>query len=168
MSRIQLDPDMEEPLGTWLADLVNSVPQDSATKCSSFFPNLKTLDIYPSTTSAGLSALLVIIKRTAPTLSSLTIRDRYLTREETHQVLDVLTEGQGEARNGVPAQIPPLPTTLKSLRMNITHLSVSFLDLLARKLPQLQNLWLSVSEIVGSDEVPFFPFRSNFLTEIDL
>jgi hypothetical protein len=56
--------------------------------------------------------LLVIIKRTAPTLSFLTIRDRYLTREEAHQVLAVLTEGQGEARDGVPA--PPPTTTQES------------------------------------------------------
>lgn len=173
MSRVQLDPRMEEPLGTWLTNLVDNLAHESddEPKKSRFFPNLQSLDIYPSSTPAGISALLIMIKRTAPTLSSLTIRDRYLTLEEAKQVLDVLTEGsQHELRVGFRAQIqsqpPPTTTTtddtknamgepikLKSLRMNITHLTVPFLDHLAHTLPQLKSLWLSASEIVGSGQV---------------
>ena len=174
MKRAQLDPDMEEPLGTWLSHLVDDAAYDPTIRPppSPFFPNLQTLDIYPTATPAGLSALLTMIKRTAPTLSSLTIRDRYLTREEAKQVLDALTEGdEGQVRVGFRAQAQPTktregviePANLKSLRMNITHLTVHFLDILAQALPQLQSLWLSVSEIVGSGRVRSF-FRNDSST----
>jgi hypothetical protein len=178
MRRVQLDPSMEEPLGTWLTHLVDNVVHDSDNDPmfvpSLFFPNLQTIDIYPSATTAGLSALLTLIKRTAPTLTSLTIRDRYLTLEEAKRVLNVFTEGEGEVKVGYGVQVQSPAMTqatkggtktrnegsLKCLRMNITHLTVPFLDLLARTLPQLQNLWLSVSDIVGSDQVRSFPFLS--------
>jgi hypothetical protein len=61
-------PEDEAPLGAWLADLVNDVR----------FPFLQSLDIYPSNTESGLSALLILIKRTVLTLSSLTISGRWL------------------------------------------------------------------------------------------
>ena len=46
---------------------------------------------------------------------------------------------------------------LKSLSLNVTELSVSFLDLLARNLPQLEELSLLTTQVVGLCNVCFFP-----------
>ncbi len=103
------DGDPDEPLGQWLFDLADN--------CQ--FSSLETLDIYPTKTQTGLSALLTLIKRTAPTLSSLTIYDRCLTPKEAHQVIDALSD-----------QVKALTkaSCLRSLSMDITNLSVSTLD----------------------------------------
>jgi hypothetical protein len=45
------------------------------------------------------------------------------------------------------------PRKLKHLSFDVKQLSVSFLDLLARRLPQLEELTLSVSEFVGTEQV---------------
>ena len=122
----------QEHLGAWLATLTNTEFQ---------FSSLQTLEISPSTSQTGLSAVLVLIKRTAPTLSALWIDFRALTFEETEQVIDALTEGGATAEED--------PRKLKTLGIEITQLSVPFLDLLARKLPQLEELFISAG-IVGS------------------
>jgi len=75
-----------------------------------------------------------------------------LTCEEAKQVINALTEGATITEEE--------PRKLKSLRMNITRLSVPFLDLLACKLPQLKKLFLVVSEIVGSGQVCFLSYLS--------
>ncbi len=125
-------PDDEEPLGAWLADLVND---------NVHLPSLQTLDIYPSNTQTGLSALLGLIKLTVPTLSSLIVSGRWLKPEMVNQVIDALTEAEGQ------------PKMLKSLNLNVTVLSVPFLELLARKLPLLEKLTLSSFGTVGSGQV---------------
>jgi len=136
---------LDTPLDAWLAELVN---------INSPFPSLQTLDIYPLYTQSSLFALLTLLKRTAPTLSSLSISSRYLTADEARQVLDALTE----RGHGTQVRIKQEQGKLKSLCMDITHLSVPFLDLLSRKLPHLEKLALRVSEVVGSDQVSFFFF----------
>lgn len=128
-------PEDEEPLGVWLVDLVND---------NVHFPSLQTLDVYPSNTETGLSALLSLIKLTIPTLSSLIVSGRWLKPEMANQVIDALTECEGQ------------PKMLRSLDLNITELSVSFLELVARKLPQLEKLSLSSFQVVGSGQVCFF------------
>lgn len=133
-----------EHLGGWLTNLANNEFQ---------FSSLKTLDIDPSTSQTSLSAVLALIKLTAPTLSELSIGSRTLTFEEVKQVVDALTE------DGVQFQAMTTRITgefnLKSLTMQIAQLSVPFLDLLARKLPRLEELNLIASKIVGSDQVCF-------------
>jgi len=61
---------------TWVAWLTNLVD----TKFQ--FSSLQTLEIYPFVTQTGLSAVLTLIKRTAPTLSELWIHFRDLTCKE--------------------------------------------------------------------------------------
>ena len=72
----------EEPLGAWLTDLVNNVP----------FPSLQSLDIYPSNTQAGRSAIMTLIKRAAPTLSSLKISGHCWPRHIADQMVNAFTE----------------------------------------------------------------------------
>ena len=126
----------EKHLGVWLTELANN----------SQFSSLRTLGIYPSNTPAGLSAVLALIKRTAPTLTSLTIYDHALTHEDAARVLDALTEREVRPRN------------FKNLEMCILQLSVPFLDLLACKLLQLEKLNLWALDVVGSNQV--FPSLS--------
>ena len=120
----------EEPLGAWLTDLVNNVP----------FPSLQSLDIYPSNTQAGRSAIMTLIKRVAPTLSSLKISRHRWPRHVADQMVNAFTERKIQQ--------------LKSLSLNITELSVSFLDLLAHNLPKLEKLSLWTLQEV---EVCSFP-----------
>ena len=119
----------EEPLGAWLIGLSNNVP----------FPSLQSLDIYPSDTQAGRSAVLTLIKRTAPTLSSLKIVGHCWPCHIADQVAN--------AFKGREVQ------QLKSLSLNIAELSVSFLDLLARNLPQLEKLSFWTFRVVGPRKV---------------
>ena len=129
------DPEDEEPLGAWLADLVND---------NIHFPCLQTLDIYPSNTKTGLSAFLGLIKLTGPTLTSLIVSSRWLKSGMVNDVIDTLKECEGQ------------PKLLKSLTLNIVKLSVPILELLARKLPNLEKLTLSPIRFVGSGKVCFF------------
>jgi len=155
VSNVTLIPNLvaDEWLGAWLAELVNNNTQ---------FPSLEELQLYPSDTRTGLSALLTLIQRTVPTLSSLTIFDRYLTSEEVNQLLDVLAGGGVLVQTMATGLIRnKRQSKLKALIVHITQLSVPLLDLLARKLPQLESLSLFVSEIVGSEQVRYF-FFPNF------
>jgi len=122
LQHLQLDmtiplpyPVDEEPLGAWLADLVND---------NVHFPSLQTLNIYPSNTETGLSAFLNLIKLTVPTLTSLTVSGLWLNPGMATQVIDALTECEGQ------------PKMLKSLTLKLTELSVPLLELVARKLPK--------------------------------
>ena len=134
----------QKHLDTWLANLANAEFQ---------FSSLQTLGVSPSMSQTGLSAVLALIKRTAPTLLALWIDSRTLTFEEVEQVVDALTEGEVQF-----STTTRIPRRLKSLSLRITQLSVPFLDLLARKLPQLEELELLTSKIVGSDQVRFLPY----------
>src|SRR6266511_2333026 len=79
--------------------------------------------------------------KTHLTLSSLKIYIRDFTFDEAKLLVDALTtEG---------------PSALRTLRVNLTHLSVPFLNLLAHKLSQLEELSLRYCEIVGSDQARF-------------
>jgi len=139
LQHLQLDmtiplpyPVDEEPLGAWLAGLVND---------DVYFPSLQTLDIYPSNTQTGLSAFLSFIKLTVPTLTSLTVSGLWLNPGMANQVINALTECEGQ------------PKMLKSLTLKLIELSVPFLELVARKLPHLKKLTLSQDQLVGSGQV---------------
>ena len=133
-----------EAMDAWLTDFAKS---------NSRLLSLQTIHLNPATSQAGLSSLLTVIKSTSLTLSSLTILGlRLWTHEEAMQVIYALAEGD------LPVQT--LPRTPRSefrfLKMTISHLSVPFLNLLAGKLPQLEELILGIYQTVGSDEVPYF------------
>jgi len=147
---IDLTKSLSEDVGVWLAELLNTNIQ---------FPSLQSLLLYSSSSQIGQSALLTLVQRTIPTLTSLTIPYRYLTTEEVNQLLDVLTGGGvfGQTMRAATGLIRnERRSKLKALNMNIFQLSVPFLELLALKLPQLESLKLVVSEIVGSGQVRFF------------
>jgi len=127
----------DEGLGD-LADLPNNDFQ---------YPSLRSLTIDPFASQVRLSAL---IRHSACILSSLKLHGHSLTFEEAKQVVDALTASQVQGQ--VTDQVP---NKLKSLSMNIAQLSVSFLDLLAHKFPQLESLSLRVGAIIGSDQVCF-------------
>jgi hypothetical protein len=130
----------EKLLAAWLADFVND---------NVHFPSLQTLDIYPSKTQTGRSAFLSLIKTTLPTLSSLIVSGLWLKFGMVKEVIAALTECEGQ------------PKTLKSLTLNITNLSVPLLELIARKLPQLEKLTLSIDRIViGPDKVYLLLLKS--------
>ena len=130
-------------VGEWLDELVNTNIQ---------FPSLQTLLLFPSPSQIGLFSFLTLIQRTVPTLSSLTIPPRYWSSEEVDQLLDVLTEVQVHG-------IKERQSKLKTLRIHVRHLSVPLLDLLARKLPQLESLTLIILEM----QVRFFPIFNSQL-----
>ena len=138
ISRVQLDPSTEEPLGIWLIDFAQSESEFFGENFT--FPKLRKLDLYPSNTEAGLQALVSIVHGTVATLVDLTIRDRYFPPNQAKVVVNTIAG-----------------CNLKRLRMNVVCLDVELLDLLVQKLPCLEKLWLSVSEVVGSDGVSTVP-----------
>ena len=141
ISRVQLDPSTEEPLGTWLIRFAQNESESSGENFT--FPELRKLDLYPSNTEDGMQALVSITHDTAPTLVDLTIRDRYFPPNQAKVVVNTIAGCH-----------------LKRLRMNVVYLDVDLLDVLVQKLPCLEKLWLSVSEVVGSDGVSIFQYSA--------
>ena len=138
---------------TWLADLVNNNGYQ--------LPSLQTLNacINPTDTQMALSPLLSLIKKAAPTLTSLTVSSHYLRDEEAQSVLDAVTEGKIQAKTTTEE-----PRKLKSLSIYLRYLSVSFLDLLATKFPELERLSLRPAMIFGSKQVRLIPLLLLFHT----
>lgn len=119
----------------WLAEVV---------KCKPRLSSLRTLSIIPPTFSKetcvdALIALIPHLKLSTLLVLSCTLPDKVATK-----LIKVLAT-----------------TNLGYLEMGVTSLSVSFLDLLASKLPQLDKLNLNISVLVGSEEV-YIPFSLYF------
>jgi len=124
-----LNPTREEPLSQWLSSCL------SDEKC---FSQLHALDIYPTAIPASLDVLLAFIERSSNTLQDLVVRDRYLQQSEARDVIDAAFKSPN----------------LVSLRLNLLRLDIDLLDYLARKLPNLTQLWIAVTEeILGNREV---------------
>jgi hypothetical protein len=100
--------------------------------------NLQTLKIYPTLLPAGLDALVVYLRRSSDTLTSLIVKDRYLLYHEVEVVVGVFVHRSPE--NG-----------LKSLRLNIRTLTAELIDLLAENLPGLQVLELYIGDAITGD-----------------
>lgn len=126
-NRVQLDPTAEVPLGVWLDDLVDD---------NLHFPNLQTLEIYPTNTLNGHKALLTLIERVSPTLLDLVVRDRYFTSPQAKQLIEATSQSR-----------------LRFFRMNAVQLDLELLDLIAKNQQCLERLWLSVSKTIAADGV---------------
>jgi hypothetical protein len=126
-SGLPMNPIWEEPLSQWLAECV------ADERCVA---HLRSLDIYPTNMAAGIDDLLSCINRAARTLTHLTVRDRYFQPAEAALVVDAAAKCAG----------------LRYLRLNVWRLDVTLLDLLAKKVPALQQIWLSVGEALSNNE----------------
>ena len=117
-------PSTEDPLVRWM---------EEAASDNCVLANLETLQIYPTMMPTGFDAFLVYLERSANTLSSLIVRDRYFSYDEVDRVVTTFLHRPPELR-------------LKYLRFNVRILSVRVMDLLAEKVPMLERLTLIVGE----------------------
>lgn len=119
---IAVDPNSEYLLGQWfLSHRAND----------SVFAGLKLLRMYPTTLSTGFDALIMYIERSANTLTTLAVKDRYLNLDEVNALITPVSHrGADEG--------------LQALRLNVRVWNVELFDLLALKLPGLKSLSLYV------------------------
>jgi hypothetical protein len=92
--------------------------------------NVQCMDIYPTNLPGGVEVLRQAIRNSSLNLTEFTVRDRYLRIEE---VLDLSKELSRCLQ-------------LTHLRMNVNYLSHKLFDSLARDVPGLRRLWLSIGE----------------------
>jgi hypothetical protein len=89
---------------------------------------LHSLNIYPSSLeSVGINALASLTRRSAETLTSLSIFDRYLTYEEVTVIVSIFSTTDSRCN-------------LVTLRINLRILDPPIIRLLAINLPRLKNL----------------------------
>ncbi|KAJ7030427.1 hypothetical protein C8F04DRAFT_1113613 [Mycena alexandri] len=119
---IAMNPNSEYLLGQWfLSHRAND----------SVFAGLKLLRMYPTTLSTGFDALIMYIERSANTLTTLAVKDRYLNLDEVNALITPVSHrGADEG--------------LQALRLNVCVWNVELFDLLALKLPGLKSLSLYV------------------------
>ncbi|KAJ7126908.1 hypothetical protein C8R44DRAFT_779865 [Mycena epipterygia] len=117
-----MDPSSEQLLGQWFA---------SHESHKSVLANLKTLRMYPTTLSTGFDALIMYMGRSANTLTTLAVKDRYLNLDEVEALITPVSHRYAD-------------DGLQSLRLNVRVWSAELFDLLALKLPGLKSLSLYV------------------------
>ncbi|KAJ7104068.1 hypothetical protein B0H15DRAFT_808311 [Mycena belliarum] len=117
-----MDPTSERSLGEWFA---------SHETHSAVLANLKYLGMYPTTTGRGFDALVMYAQRSADTLTSLAVKDRYLDLDEVEALIAPVAHRHPD-------------DGLQSLRINVRVWSAELFELLAAKLPGLQSLALYV------------------------
>jgi len=117
---LALDPTQEQPVLDWMQSTL------SDTRC---FANVVELDLCPTNLPGGVGILQLAIERT-PHLKVFKLRDRYLTPEDTILVVKALSTRE----------------ELISLRLNVYTLTVQVIDAMAKSLPQLKYLWLSLGD----------------------
>ncbi|KAF5337467.1 hypothetical protein D9757_014668 [Collybiopsis confluens] len=107
------------------------------------FTCLQELHLYPSALPEGFQGLLLGLQYAAETLTSLVVRDRYLTPEDMALLLEYL------------------PANLQRLRVNLRVLDIRVFDVLASRQPRLGSLLLYISEIapVSAFSIFFDPYR---------
>ncbi|KAJ6531878.1 hypothetical protein B0H19DRAFT_1273061 [Mycena capillaripes] len=117
-----MDPKSEELLSQWLS---------SHRSHPSVLTNLKLLRMYPTTLSGGFDALVMYIERSANTLTTIAVKDKYLNLDEVEALIaPVSHRGADEG--------------LQALQINVRVWNVELFDLLALKLPGLKSLSLYV------------------------
>ncbi|KAF8910581.1 hypothetical protein CPB84DRAFT_1764057 [Gymnopilus junonius] len=124
---LPMNPVWEEPLSLWLTECL------ADERC---FAHLRQLDIYPTNKQVGMDFLQSCIHRTSKTLTHLTVRDRYFQPTELVLVVDSAATC----------------AELKSLRLNVWRLDATLFDLLAKKVPEIRMLWLSVGEALSNND----------------
>ncbi|KAJ7227271.1 hypothetical protein GGX14DRAFT_629141 [Mycena pura] len=117
-----MDPSTEQQLAQWLL---------SHQAHPSVMRNLKTLNMYPTTLSSGFDALVMYLQRSTDSLTSLAVKDRYLSLDEVETLLSPVAHRVAD-------------DGLKSLRLNVRAWSADLFDLLASRLPGLKSLSLYV------------------------
>ena len=128
-TRWAIEPTSEQLLSEWMSEGIAH---------KAMLANLQVLQIYPTLLPAGLDALAVYLRRSSDTLTTLAVRDRYLQYDEVDVVVGAF--GHRSAENG-----------LKSLRLNVRTLTVELIDLLAERLPGLEELALYIGDAVTDD-----------------
>jgi hypothetical protein len=117
-----MDPTSEQVLGAWLL---------SHEARPSVLANLKLLRMYPTTLPIGFDALVMYIARSAHTLTTLAVKDRYFDLDEVAALLaPVAHRAPGEG--------------LAALRLNVRVWNTALFDFLAGTLPELKSLTLYV------------------------
>ncbi|KAJ7455376.1 hypothetical protein B0H11DRAFT_2067855 [Mycena galericulata] len=117
-----MDPSSEQLLGQWFS---------SHTSHPSVLVNLKTLRMYPTTLDSGFDALVMYVGRSADTLTTLAVKDRYLSLKEVAALIAPIAHRTAD-------------DGLQSLRINVRVWSAELFDLLALNLPGLKSLSLYV------------------------
>ncbi|KAJ7707625.1 hypothetical protein B0H17DRAFT_1033298 [Mycena rosella] len=117
-----MDPSSEQLLAEWFM---------SHEAHPSVLTNLKLLRMYPTTLSIGFDALVRYTERSADTLTTLAVKDRYLNLDEVEALITPVAHRHAD-------------DGLQSLRLNVRVWSVELFDLLALKLPGLKSLSLYV------------------------
>ncbi|KAJ7928932.1 hypothetical protein B0H13DRAFT_1966859 [Mycena leptocephala] len=110
-----MNPNSEQLLGKWLS---------SHRLNPSVLANLKLLRMYPTTLSSGFDALVMYMERSANTLTTLAVQDRYLDLDEVEALIAPVSH------RGADDGLEP-------------YVSIAF-DLLALKLPGLKSLSMYV------------------------
>ncbi|CAK5268398.1 unnamed protein product [Mycena citricolor] len=111
-----MDPGIENALAEWFA---------SHSAQPTVLSDLDSLFIYPTTHAAGFTALMMYVGRSAGTLRSLAVKDRYLTLGEVQSLVGPLYG-------------------LRTLRLNVRIWDVELFRLLEKSLPGLKSLSLYV------------------------
>ncbi|KAJ7274317.1 hypothetical protein B0H12DRAFT_1176056 [Mycena haematopus] len=116
------DPNLEQLLSQWFS---------SHQANSSVLANLKVLRMYPTTLSTGFDALVMYMERSANTLTTLSVKDRYLNLDEIEALI-------------APVSRRAADQGLEVLRLHVRVWNAELFDLLALKLPGLKSLSLFV------------------------
>ncbi len=118
------DHSLDLPLSQWLSRTMAEVQQ---------FPLMKELQFYPTRLEAGFDALILAITLSLETLTTLVVRDLYLSSAQVMTLLDTLGK-----------QGPNLK--LRSLRMNVFNFKADLMDALVAQLPALTSLNLYIGD----------------------
>ncbi|KAJ7647473.1 hypothetical protein FB45DRAFT_893548 [Roridomyces roridus] len=93
--------------------------------------NLKTLRLYPTALPSGFDALVTYVNRSADTLTTLVVKDRYFTLEEVAALISPVAHRSAE-------------DGLQTLEINVRTWNAELFNLLSLKLPGLKSLSLVI------------------------
>ncbi|KAJ6513172.1 hypothetical protein C8R45DRAFT_962693 [Mycena sanguinolenta] len=116
------DPNLERLLAQWFS---------SHQANPSVLANLKVLRMYPTTLSTGFDALVMYMERSANTLTTLSVKDRYFNLDEVATLI-------------APVSHRAADQGLEVLRLHVRVWNADLFQLLASKLPGLKSLSLYV------------------------
>ncbi|KAF8972180.1 hypothetical protein BDZ97DRAFT_1913410 [Flammula alnicola] len=124
--RFSPDVQLQEALSRWLLEFI------ADERCCS---QLRTLEIYPTRTPAGLDILLTCIRRTSKSLREIHIRGRFFSSHENKAIIDALSQCEN----------------LNTVSLNVCRLDITLLDTLASKIPYLERIMMLIEDDVHDD-----------------